>query len=445
MRNSRHAQLRRVLLVAPTALDDAGQPILQNRLYLPGLTLPILAALAPEDVEVSFCFESVQRIPYNEDWDLVGITGMGSGIVRAWEIADRFRALGVPVVIGGVAATLLGAEASLEHADAVVLGEAEATWPRLLEDLRNGGMRRVYEATAAPRPEDLPVPRYDLLPRWKLGPWRAVQATRGCPFACDFCSVTSFFSQRYQKRPVAHVIRDIRACGSRFVAFIDDNIGVDWEWCAELWEALVPERITWMSQCTLHIAERPDLLDLAYRSGCRLLSIGIESVNRNSLESHGKHWNHPDRYGEMVQTIRDHGIEVSTEMMVGLEGDGQGVFQDTFDFLMDNQIAVPRIHILTPVPGTPLHTRLSGDGRIVNDELDRYTGGSVVFTPSGIDPVLLLREYWSLYERLFTLKGIWHRTWRNQAALGPFMRAFVVGVNLHYRRHIKRRITPGIV
>lgn len=445
MRDMRHAHLRRVLLVAPTALDDAGRPILQRRLYLPGLTLPVLASVTPGDVDVSFCFESVQRIPYEEDWDLVGITGMGSGIVRAWEIADRFRGQGTPVVIGGVAATLLGAEASLSHADAVVMGEAEETWPRLLEDFREGRMRRVYEAARPPKYDELPVPRYDLLPRRRLGPWRAVQATRGCPFSCDFCSVTSFFSQRYKKRTVEHVVRDIRACGSRFIAFIDDNIGVDWDWCAELWEALIPERITWMSQCSLHIAHRPDLLELAHRSGCRLLSIGIESMNRDSLERHGKHWNHPDRYGEMVRTIRDHGIEVSTEMMVGLEGDDDGVFEGTFGFLMDNQIAVPRIHILTPVPGTPLHTRLSRAGRIVNDDFDRYTGGNVVFTPSGLDPVFLQREYWSLYERLFTLKSIWHRTRRNHAALGPFMRAFVVGVNFHYRRHIKRRITPGIV
>jgi radical SAM superfamily enzyme YgiQ (UPF0313 family) len=257
--------------------------------------------------------------------------------------------------------------------------------------------------------------------------------------------VTAFFRQRYRKRPVDQILRDVKATGSRFIAFIDDNIAVDWDWCSELWQALAGLDITWMSQSSLHIADRPDMMELARASGCRLLSIGIESVNPDSLVSHNKEFNRPEHYGEAVRTIRGHGIEVSTEMMIGLEDDDEGVFAATFDFLMSHEIAVPRIHIMTPVPGTPLFRRLEDEGRIRIRDLSRYTGGQVVFTPSGMDPDLIQREYWRLYERLFTRRAILHRTRRNHASLSLFMRAFVLGVNLHYRRHIRRRITPGIV
>ena len=434
-----------VLLVAPTALDDAGRPIKQRRLYLPGLTLPMLAAVTPEWVDLTLCFESVQDIPFDESWDLVGVTGLGSGLVGAWRIADRFRDKGTPVVLGGIAATLLGPEPNLEHADSVVMGEAEELWPRVLEDFRGGAPQRIYEADARPDIATLPLPRYDMLPAGRLGPWRPVQATRGCPFSCDYCSITSFFEQGYRKRPVDQVIRDVKATGSRFIAFIDDNIGVDWNYCGELWDALVPLGITWMSQCSIHIAERPDMLELAHRSGCRLLSMGVESTNPESLERHAKGWNRPPRYQEALAAIRGHGIDVSAEMIVGMEADDESALQRTYDFVMDNEISVPRVHILTPIPGTALHRRMEEEGRLTETDFSHFTGGRLVFQHPRLENDTLQRRYWELYERLFTLRSIFHRTRHNHASLAPFMRAFVIGVNFHYQRHIRRRITPGIV
>lgn len=438
----------RLLLIGPTALDGRGQPIKQRRIHLPGLTLPMLAAVTPDHWSVRLLNETVEDVPFDEPWDLVGLTGMGSGIVRAWQIADGFRERGVSVVIGGIAASLLGPEASLEHADAVVLGEAEETWPLVLSDFEAGGMKDVYTMPRRPPIDALPLPRYDLLDASTLGWWRPVQATRGCPFTCDYCSITAYFEQRYRKRPVDQVIRDVRAArraGTRYIAFIDDNIGVDWNYCQELWEALIPERIRWMSQCSLHIADRPEMLRLAHRSGCRLLSFGIESTSEASLSEHDKEWNRPHRYGEAIRTIRNSGIEVSTEMIVGMDGDDDSVFQRTYDFIMANGIAVPRIHILTPIPGTPLHRRLAAEGRLLDEKLQRFTGGYVTFQPKHLDPGTLQARYWKLYEDLFTWRSIFRRIHRNRAGVGPYMRALVVGVNLHYRGHIHHRITPGIV
>lgn len=438
----------RILLVAPTALDARGQPIRQRRIYLPGLTLPMLAAATPAGYEIRLVSEAVHEIPYDEPWDLVGITTMGSGIVGSWRIAERFRERGAKVVLGGIGATLLGPDECRERADAVVVGEADELWPRVVEDFAAGRPEPVYHPERLPHLDALPVPRYDLLDRAKLGYWLPVQAARGCPFTCDYCSVTSFFGHRYRKRPVEQVVRDVRAAkalGVRRIALIDDNIGVDWDYCAELWEALVPEKITWMSQCSLHIAKQPALLRLARRSGCVLLSIGIESMVPASLARHGKHFNDPAQYGAWVETIRAHGIEVSTEMIVGLEGDDAGVFERTYQFIMQNRIPLPRIHILTPIPGTPLYARLQREGRMLSRDFARYTGGRAVFRPTSIEPETLEREYWRLYHRLFSLRAILHRVARNRASLDPFMRAFVLGVNFHYRSHLKHGITPGIV
>jgi len=438
----------RVLLIAPTATDGAGRPITQRRLHLPGLTLPMLAAVTPAGCEVRLVHETVEAIPFDEPWDLVGITGMGSGIVRAWHIGDAFRERGARVVIGGIAATLVGPDRSLEHADSVVSGEAEDVWPEVVRDFEAGRMRATYRAASPPPIDALPVPRYDLLDRRTLGRWRPVQATRGCPHSCDFCSVTAFFGGRQRRRPVDQVVRDVRAArrhGTRYIAFIDDNIGVDWNYCAELWEALIPEKILWMSQCSLQITEQPGLLGLARRSGCRLLSIGIESVNEESLAIHHKAWNRPGRYHDALTVIRGEGIEVSTEMMIGLDGDDASVFDRTFDFIMRNRIAVPRVFIVTPVPGTPLFDRMRRDGRLLREDFSRVNGGEVVFRPLRLTVDELQAGYWKLYRRLMSLPAILRRLARNRAGLGPYLRAFVLGVNLHYRHHIRRGITPGIV
>lgn len=438
----------RVVLIGPTALDMAGRPIKQRRLYLPGLTLPMLAAVTPRDVDLRLVSETVHDIPYDEPWDLVGLTGMGSGIVRAWQIGDEFRRRGVPVVIGGIAASLADPSLSLAHADSVVIGEAEETWPLVLEDAAAGRLQQIYRMTKPPPIESLPLPRYDLMDASRFGRWRPVQATRGCPFTCSFCSITAFFDQGYRKRPIDQVLRDVREAkkyGSRYIAFIDDNIGVDWDYCEALFRALIPEKIIWMSQCTLHISEHPNMMELARRSGCQLLSFGIESTNPESLKTIDKEWNRPERYAEAVRAIRRYGIDVSTEMIIGLDEDDVSVFQRTYDFIMDNRISIPRVHILTPVPGTPLYAEMGEAGRLLSTEFGRFSGGQVVFRPRNFTPEELQAGYWKLYERLFSWGSILRRVGLNRARIAPFMRAVVAGTNLHYRSHIRRRICPGIV
>jgi radical SAM superfamily enzyme YgiQ (UPF0313 family) len=438
----------KVLLIVPTALDNNGKPITQKRLYLPGLTMPMLAAVTPKYVQLELVYETVDSIPFDQHWDLVGLTGMGSGIYRAWQIGDIFRKKGVKVIIGGIGASLIGEEESLKHCDSIVIGEAEDIWPKIIADTEMGNLKKVYKVDCIPDVNNLPVPRLDLLKKNKLGLWRPVQVGRGCPHSCNFCSVSTYYKRKYRKQPIENVIRDVRAAkktGSRFIAFIDDNIGVDFDYAEKLWTALIDENIIWISQCSLHIAERPEMLELAYESGCRLLSFGIETTTENSLALIEKPFNDPKKYTENISTIKSYGIDVSTEMMIGLDGDDNSVFDKTYDFLMNNRITTPRIHIFTPIPGTPVYEEMEKENKIINRNFTHYSGGNVVFKPRNLNIEVLERNYWKLYSKLFSIRGIWKRIHKNDASLGVVMRAFVLGVNFHYRSHIHKGICPGIV
>lgn len=438
-----------ILLISPTCLDNKGKPIVQKKTHVPGLTLPHMAAITPDNFDVTFLSETSEPIPWNKHWDIVGLTGMGgSGVIRAYQIADEFKKRGSLVVMGGIAITLCDEELTRPHTDVIIEGEAEDTWPRFLKDYMNNSVKPKYVMEQTPDVSLFPVPAYKKFNRKYYGLWRPVQATRGCPFPCKFCSISEFFKRSYRKRPVEHVIRDVRAAkasGSKYISFIDDNIGVDFKYCEELWTALIPEKIIWISQCSLQIAKEDEMLELAYESGCRVLSFGVETLNESSLEHIDKEWNGPKQYDKAIANIKSFGIEVSTEMIVGLDGDDETVFDTTFNFLMRNKIALPRIYILTPVPGTPMYDELMEEGRIFDHDFKKYVGGYAVFHPKNMSAEVLQEGYWKLYKKLYSSKNILKRLKGNPANLGTYMRSFVFATNIIYQSHVRRGITPGIV
>jgi radical SAM superfamily enzyme YgiQ (UPF0313 family) len=187
------------------------------------------------------------------------------------------------------------------------------------------------------------------------------------------------------------------------------------------------------------------MLKLAYRSGCRLLSFGIESVNQNSVESVGKTFNKTNEYDELLKRVRDQHIAVSSEMIVGMDGDTEKIFQSTYDFIMRNRIPVPRLYILTPVPGTGMYDEFEAEKRIFDYNLANYNGGKAVYNPRRISAASLQENYWKLYDKLFSVRSIYKRVRGIPSATDFRTKAFLLGVNFHYRNHIKKRITPGIV
>jgi radical SAM superfamily enzyme YgiQ (UPF0313 family) len=240
-------------------------------------------------------------------------------------------------------------------------------------------------------------------------------------------------------------VEAIKATGRRHVAFVDDSLAADHGYLKDLCRALEPLRIRWMVQCTLSIARRPDVVELMARSGCCVIGVGIEGLTRRALDSVSKRINSPETYSSDIRMMRSHGIDVSTEMMVALDGDTEDVFEHTRRFIAENHIAVPRFHIVTPIPGTPLYDQWAREGRITDHDLAHYTGARLVFRPLGMPAEAVEPNYWRMYERLFTLRSILRRFLGSRPTRGALVNIFTLGANFHYASHIRRRIPPGIV
>jgi radical SAM superfamily enzyme YgiQ (UPF0313 family) len=370
----------KVRLIEPSWYKADGQLKKLKQLLVPSLALPLLAALLPEDVEAGITNEVFEEIDFSEEADIIGITCYSSKALRAYEIADEFRRRGRYVVMGGIHPSLEPEEA-LEHADTVIIGEAEESWPAFINDFKNSKPRKTYAATNSASLDNLPVPKYSLINHNKYVschrsgiakflhmPILPIQTSRGCPHACDFCSVTLFAGGRYRMRPVADVVAEIKALKLRGVFFVDDNIFANPQRAKELFKALIPLRIQWIGQGTLNTARDRELLRLAAKSGCIITMAGIESISDNSLQSVGKHVNKAQDFSRYLKVFREEGISVLAFMIFGLDGEARGVFKKTCDFLIANKLTYTLWHPLMPYPKTALYQRLKKDGRLKNEK-----------------------------------------------------------------------------
>ena len=436
----------KLLLIQSTPYDLERRPVKKKRLYFVGLAFPILAALTPADWEVEVCLETIEDIPWDTDADLVGISSMGHAVIRSIDIAAEFRRRGKTVVMGGYMTSLMPGEAA-KHCDSVIVGDGETVWAEMLSDFARGELKPRYE-----RPVEAltwPLPRYELLLGKKIGSFLPVQAGRGCPHSCSFCSVYCLYHNRDLQRPLEEVVRDIRRVrelGFRRFLLLDDNICANPGYMSALCDEIKKLGMTWFSQCSINIARQPELLRKAAESGCIALSFGLESISRESLEAMDKGWEDPGEYRRLLGIIADAGIDISTEMVVGADGDTLESIAATAAFIEESGAVVPRFYILTPIPGTLFHKQMEEQGRIWNHDMYSYNAAEAVHIPRHMTPEELTKAYWDLYEAVFAYKSIFKRTvlhrrfWRR-----PFMYLFYLGVNLFYRGQIKRRITPNII
>ncbi len=362
------------------------------------LSLTTIAALTPTDIEVAITDENVESIDFDEDVDLVGLTAMTMHAMRAYEIADRFRKRGITVVMGGLHASSLPHEAK-EHVDAVVIGEAEHVWGDLLKDFQKGQLKPFYKSDHFCSLQKQPHPRLDLLNKNNYWTINCIQATRGCPFSCDFCSVAQFFGNTYRYRPVDEVIEEIKALPPGYCAFVDDNIMGKPSYAKELFEKLTPLKRKWTSQGSITMANDSTLLKMAVESGCYALFVGIESLTQDNLSSMNKSINNVARYEDAIKKIRDHGIMVIGSFIFGFDHDDDAVFERTVRFCEKNKIDLPIFFILTPVPGTRLFKRMEEDGRILHKDWSKYNGSNVVFKPKLLSEQTLFNGYnWAFQE-----------------------------------------------
>ncbi len=369
-----------------------------KKIWFARLTLTTLAALTPPDIEVKITDENVEAVDFEEDVDLVGVTGMLMHAPRAYEIARRFRERKIPVVMGGPHASSLPLEAK-EHADAVVIGEAENIWEGLIEDFKQGCLKPFYRARSFCSMERLPFPRLDLLQKKAYMTINCVQTTRGCPHQCDFCHVTHFFGKTYRCRPVDEVIEEVKRLEGDFIVFIDDNIAGNRRYAKELFTRLKPLKKKWASQASMTLTRDPELLKLAAESGCVSLFIGVESLSSENLKDVNKAFNQAYPLEEAMKALHDHDIMILAGFIFGLDHDDEGVFERTLRFCERNRIELPSFFILTPLPGTALFQRMDSEGRLLHKNWGQYNGATVVFKPRLMTEETLQRGFhWACKE-----------------------------------------------
>jgi radical SAM superfamily enzyme YgiQ (UPF0313 family) len=380
---------------------------------LPSLGLLYLAACTAAEHRVSY-FEaesdgSEPAAVYA--CDLVAISTFSAQIFEAYAIADRLRMAGVKVAMGGLHVSVCADEAA-EHADYVIVGEGENVWPAVVRAAQDDEPKRIFNARDFP-PVDvkrLPTPRYELLNDRPYNRF-TVQTSRGCPWRCDFCASNVMLSQRYRKRPVEDVVRDIRAIqrlrDRPFIEFADDNTFVDKEWGKELCRQMIPLGVKWFTETDISVAEDGELLELMHDAGCRQILVGLESPGQSPLEGIEMHSNFKakqfDRYGEAIREIQGHGITMNGCFILGLDRHTPAIFQQVLDFSLRHELYDVQITVLTAFPGTPLYARLLKENRILQPRRwDLCTLFDVNYQPAGMSPQQLVEGMRWLTQQLYS-------------------------------------------
>jgi radical SAM superfamily enzyme YgiQ (UPF0313 family) len=379
------------------------------------LGLLVIAALTPKHFELKFIDENFEDIDFDKSYDLVGISAMTQQATRAYQIADEFRKRGIKVVIGGIHATVLPEEAK-QHADSVIVGEAEETWPRFIEDCLNGNVQPFYRTTESIDLAKSPIPRYDLLqPQNYKTIW--IQATRGCPRDCEFCVASKVYGLKYRHKTVEQVVREIeyvkKIWENAKINFADDNMFVDRKYSAELVKRLMPLKVKWSAQTDVSVAQDEDFLELIRRSGCISLFIGFESLSKenfNSLDRHRWKLQQLEKYPAVIRRIQSYGIGVMGAFIIGFDNDDTSIFKKTMNFIIKNRLFAAQVTILTPLPGTRLREKLKKEERVLNNDWKCYTGFDVNFIPKQIPPQVLQQDLLKVY------RGIYNKEIRLQIA-----------------------------
>ncbi len=393
------------------------------------LTLTTLAALIPSElpVDVQLFDEGISDVPPDLDCDLAGFTVITGTAMRAYELADGFRRRRKTVVLGGPHVTLIPEDAA-PHADAIVTGYAEDSWPQLLRDFCSGRLRPRYDQSPGLDLANRPFARRELLPADRFLTSNVFEATRGCIHNCDFCVVPTAWGRRPLQKPVGDVIADIRQLGARKLIFVDLNLIADRDYARELFSALIPLRVEWYGLATVLLADDLELLDLAARSGCKGLLMGLESISPENLRQNHKGFNAPAKFFQVVQRLHEHGIALQGCFVFGLDGDDPEIFSKTADFAVEAGVDLPRFAIVTPFPNTPLYKRLDAEGRILTRNWELYDGQHVVFQPRQMTVQQLQKGTEAAWKRAYSFRAIVRRIRRSPASW-----PVKLGTNLGYR------------
>jgi radical SAM superfamily enzyme YgiQ (UPF0313 family) len=375
----------------------------------PSLGLSMLAALTPREIGVKIINEECERIDFDESVDLVGISCLTPSAPRAYEVAEKFRQKGITVALGGVHVSAMPEEAA-EFADSVVIGEAENIWPMLLEDFKNGNLKKFYKSDDFVDLAKIPVPRRELLNKKNYISTNVVQASRGCPQGCEFCSVERFFGKKTRFRPVDQVIEEIKGMDrQKFLLFTDDNLIVNPSYLKKLLTALIPLKRRWLGEASWRIGHDPELLKLLKASGCLGLFIGFESIrSQQNIKKTSASSDIKKAYLETIKNLHRNKIGVCGALIFGFDNDDISSFDETLRFCLEADIDIVQFSSLVPYPGTPLFERLAGEDRLITRDWARFTyePPGKVFRPKNMTCEELEENIGRIYREFYSYKRL---------------------------------------
>lgn len=407
----------KILLIQPALTKEFGWAE-SSRRHLQPLAPAVLAGLTPEKHSVSFIDDRLEEVPYRSSPDLVGISTTTSTARRAYSIADRFREKGVPVILGGHHPTLMPEEAA-QHANSVLIGEAEEVWDTVLNDYERDKPDRYYKARNRPSLAKAKPPRREIFKGKNYVPVEMVETTRGCPHNCDFCSVRAFFGPGYRHKAIENVIEEVKGLENNLIFFVDDNIVGDPGYAKNLFEALAPLRIRWFGQASLLMARDEELLELMRESGCIGNLIGIETLSKANLAELGKSWNIHLPYEESIKRIHAHGLGIYASFILGLGEDDEAALKKTFDFAIKSRFMAANFVKLSPYPGTKTYEKLRDEDRLIEErwwlepKLD-----TALFRPQNLSPFELARACDQMNWKFYRLRSVVHRGLNWHANMG---------------------------
>ncbi len=437
---------KKILFIQPTIYDDFGNLVKKHRLYFVGLAYPLMAAYTPDEWDVEICLETIEEIPYDTDATVIGIGGMGQAANRGKDIAIKFKTLGKTVIMGGPMVSL-APDLAAPYCDSIIIGDSENLWHTVLKDIESDTLKKTYN-----EPLDVlstPIPKYELLLSKKIGDFLPVQAGRGCPQTCSFCSIYCIYRTKYLKREIPEVIRDIKhikSLGFKKFLLLDDNIISNKKYMLTLCSEIKKLNMQWMSQCAIDIAKDDLLLKTAAESGCIMLSFGLESICKSSLGDMQKSWCNPDEYIELIDKVTAAGIDVASEMIVGADHDTIESLRETITFVKESRIMAPKFYIMTPIPGTDYFYQMQKEGRIIEKNLLSITASRAVITHPNMSTQQLNEIYWEIYDALYSLSAILKRVvFQKYFLKHPVRYSFLLMVNLFYKFQIRKRIAPIVM
>ena len=405
----------------------------------PIITLPHLAGITPRKYDVKIVNENLDTLNFDEDADIIGITCYTMTAPRVYKIADEFRRRGKKVVLGGYHPTALPEEAG-KHADSIVLGMAEASWPRLLNDAEKGKLKTIYERDTDFDIADVPPIRRDLI---KHNPLQgAVQTTRGCTNRCEFCAISSFCQHGVKQRPIKNVVEEIKQIPNQLYVIHDPHLTTNRKYALNLFKELIRQKVhkSWVANGTANVLGKVDdeWLTLAQKSGCVEWFVGFESVSQAALDGIKKTHNKVEDFKRMIKRVHDFGMTVQGGIIFGFDQDTPDIFDTTIEKLNELEIDVLEINILTPYPGTPLFDKMERENRLITRDWSRYNQVEVVYKPKHMTEKELFEGASKVAKEVYSWQNIIKRNVKIFTITKKIGSMIPVGTNINFRRYYKR-------